>query len=220
MQLTAKNASSATLIHYGIYTAVRLEAKNETQKLSAPIRAGIKSLKTKRNDTEDKGEDTSAALALRDEADNNADDAVMALSLELLSAVKNNRSDARYKKIFLSNPSAITSLPIPAELNALELLEQRLSADSKDDLYKKHLPLIKSARIALAQAHASLEGSMKAEKNSADIETISQSDLRETLTKTYGKLIDLFDKQTAEKYFRKLSKTAKKAAAATPPATK
>jgi len=203
MQLPQTNSSSQTLVNYSIYTTVRLEANPVTQSLATAVRLAIKNLKNKATDVQDKAENAAAALALRDAADNTADAAVMSLSLELLSAVDNNRQHPRYKNIFLKKPSEITEQPISEELADLELVEERLKADPADTIYTKHLPLIKDARTKLANAQKTLDNSNTAEQNSTDLETIAQNELRTLLTKTYGKLIDLFDKKEAEKYFKK-----------------
>lgn len=203
MQLLHPNASAQHNINYGIYTTVRLEANPLTLSMALPIRNAIKTLKNTHTDVQDKGEETSASLALRDARDNDADNAVISLSLELLSAVVNNRANPRYKNIFLKKPSEITEQSIADELNDLKLLEERLKADATDTVYQKHLPIIKAARTALGNAQQTLDNSITAEKNSADLETIAQNDLRTLLTKTYGKLIDMFNKKEAEKHFKK-----------------
>jgi hypothetical protein len=89
-------------------------------------------------------------------------------------------------------------------------LVQKLSGNSADEIYVKHLPLIQTAIGDLEEANKNHQTALENEKSSFDYEKLAQTALRNVLVKTYGKLIDLKGKKEAEKYFKKSGNGKKK----------
>lgn len=203
MKLPSESSSSETLVNYTIYTVVRVAANPDTKKLAIPLTADYETLETKFEDRKKKARESASMIAMRDEKNDKFDTTIMNLSLEILSHTGNNREDVRYKNLFSKTPSSITSLPIKDKLNNTKVLGQKLISNKTDAIYAKHLSLIQTAMSELGQAELNYETSQINEQGCYDFEKSAQAALRETLVKTYGKLIELKGKKEAEKYFKK-----------------
>ncbi len=203
MKLPSESSSSDTLVNYTIYTVVRVAARPETEQLSAPLTEAYETLESKYADRKKKARESASMIAMRDEKNDNFDTAIINMSLEILSLTGNNREDVRYKSLFSKTPSSITSLPIKDKLNNTKVLIQKLAGNSSDTIYAKHLALIQTALEELNEAELNLETAQINEQSCYEFEKSAQAALRETLVKTYGKLIELKGKKEAEKYFKK-----------------
>lgn len=190
--------------------SVRVAVKQETNQLSAPIIDAYEVLETKIAERKKKTKESAAKLAMRDEKNDCCDNAIVNLSLELLSAIGNNREDSRYRSLFTKTPSSITIQPIKDKSNDVKVLIQKLSTNNGDTIYAKHLPLLQSAVTELDEAEVNYETALINEQSCYDFEKASQTALRSTLVKTYGKLIDITGKKNAEKYFKKATDKKKK----------
>ncbi|NOU16663.1 MAG: hypothetical protein HOO91_03805 [Bacteroidales bacterium] len=210
MKLPSESSSSEVLVNYSVYTSVRVDVKHETNQLSAPIVDAYEALETKITERKKKTKESAAKLAMRDEKNDCCDSAVVNLSLELLSATGNNREDIRYKSLFTKTPSRITVQPIKDKSSDVKVLIQKLSTNSGDAIYAKHLSLIQAAVAELDEAEASYQTALVNEQSSYDFERASQAALRSTLVRTYGKLIDIAGKKNADNYFKKSADKKKK----------
>jgi hypothetical protein len=210
MKLPSESSSSEVLVNYSVYTSVRVAAKHETNQLSVPVVDACEALETKITERKKKTKESAAKLAMRDEKNDCCDNAIINLSLELLSATGNNREDSRYKSLFTKTPSRITVQPIKDKSSDVKVLIQKLSTNSGDAIYAKHLPLIQTAVAELDEAEASYQTALVNEQSSYDFEKASQAALRSTLVKTYGKLIEIAGKKNADNYFKKSGDKKKK----------
>ncbi len=193
MKLPSESSSSEVLVNYSVYTSVRVAAKHGTNQLSNPLVDAYEALETKITERKKKTKESAAKLAMRDEKNDCCDNAIVNLSLELLSSTGNSREDSRYKTLFSKTPSRITVQPIKDKSSDVKVLIQKLSTNSGDAIYAKHLPLIQAAVAELDEAEASY-----------------QTALRSTLVRTYGKLIDIAGKKNADNYFKKATDKKKK----------
>jgi hypothetical protein len=184
--------------------------KHETNQLSAPVVNAYEALETKITERKKKTKESAAKLAMRDEKNDCCDNAIVNLSLELLSSTGNSREDSRYKTLFSKTPSRITVQPIKDKSSDVKVLIQKLSTNSRDAIYAKHLPLIQAAVAELDEAEASYQTALVNEQSSYDFEKASQAALRSTLVRTYGKLIDIAGKKNADNYFKKSGDKKKK----------
>ncbi len=210
MQLPSENSSSEVFVNFAIYTAIRVAVKPETSQLSAPLIEATETLETKNVERKKKAKESASMMAMRDEKNDNFDGSIIFLSLELLSVTGNNRDDVRYKYLFSKTPSSITSAPIKDKLTDAKVLIQKLTSNGADEIYLKHLALIQTSVAELEEARLNYETALINEQSYFDFEKSAQAALRNTLVKTYGKLIELKGKKEAEKYFKKTSSKRKK----------
>lgn len=210
MQLPSEKSSSEVLINFAIYTSIRVAVKPETSQLSVPLTEATQTLETKNALRKKKAKESASMMAMRDEKNDNFDGSIIFLSLELLSVTGNNRDDVRYKYLFSKTPSSITSAPIKDKLADAKVLIQKLTSNGADEIYVKHLALIQTAVAVLEEAMHNYETALINEKSCFDFEKSAQAALRNTLVKTYGKLIELKGKKEAEKYFKKHPQKGKK----------
>lgn len=210
MKLPNESSSSEVLINYSTYTAVRVAANQDTNQLAAQLIESYETLETKVADRKKRAKESASKLAIRDEKEDCFNGAILNLSLELLSVTGNNREDVRYKSLFSKTPSSISSQSIKDKKSDAKILIQKLNNNSTDTIYVKHLPLLQTVTTDLEEADKNYETALENEKSCFDFEKLSQTALRNTLVKTYGKLIDIKGKKDAEKYFKKSGTKRKK----------
>src|SRR5665213_718965 len=135
MRLPYPNATSQALIDFAIYTSVHLEAKKETKSLSTPIRKAIDTLNKCNAVSNEKAVIATGSHALLDVKIKDLNRGIQSLSLDILSQTNNNRTDKRYKNIFLDTPSSIIGLPLKSRFDYMKLLDERLKSNPKDTVY-------------------------------------------------------------------------------------
>lgn len=210
MKLPSESSSSEVLVNYSVYTSVRVAAKHGTNQLSDPLASACEALEIKIAERKKKAKESAAMLAMRDEKNDCCDNAIVNLSLELLSATGNSREDSRYKSLYAKTPSSITKQPIKEKSNDVKVLIQKLGINGRDTIYTKHLQILQTAIAELDEAEANYQTALINEQSAYDFEKAAQAALRSTLERTYGKLIDISGKKNADKYFKKATDKRKK----------
>lgn len=210
MRMPPENISSERLFEsYGIYHLAKISSDPETVDLEAALKAVQDALFDAFNKRKECRRAVIIATAKRDQADMILDSCIRKLYLELLAELNNKKESEIYKKLFPKHLTGIVNISIADEIkNVKQTLEPELQNQStKNDFFKKHLELIKNARINIEQAVKTLDESLLAEGTAWAKEKAAQIDWRRQYEKNYGELRSRFagDKWRAESYFKIIS---------------
>lgn len=206
MRLPSESASYLRRVSFGSYCARRLKrAKLNT--LAQDVQDITQDVKEKGRAWDDAQEPIQNALADRDAADDNLDQNAQEIRLKLSSRSITAVREAPYTNIFPKGIEYYTAAPLDKEVQRYEELIQRLET---------HLPADDPVRVEfvpkIREGIAEFEAAEKAVSSARNDLALANTALQEAedkwrrqMEKTYGALVTLFNRKTAERFFPRSS---------------
>ena len=212
MYKVSSDSSSDVVLAWAGYPRAKLYAKSETRDLARLIDAGVATLKAEETAYVSARETMNASLALRDLANDTADETVLGVGY-LLKRLE--RSPSRWtKQIFPDGVSEVIYGPVRGQPSDMEQLAGRL-ANADDPELRGSASIVLETGIALRDRNDAYDASRDQVAVAYSNVLDARVELIRAVERVYGQLLSRYGKKAAERYFPKRSrKTKKKAAAA------
>lgn len=222
MRMPHEASSSETILNsLGEYHAARLDADPVTRQLGGQFQPVQEELR-RRNDAERTAARQEIRLmAQRDFADWDLDNAVRQVHLEVLKRCNNRQDTPDYRKYLPDGLTAIVGAALPAELQQVKALEERLRpASQSDQTMKQLLQALTTKRTALEQAIDKFRTAVTDHATAQGLEEVAQLEWRRQYRRSFGALTEMFpsDKSRVEGYFKRAEAEEAQAATQTTPA--
>ena len=203
MRVPSPKESTERLRQLSIYTAAQLQADAETKALAAPLDEERKRMEQADVALSAAEDSQVAQMALRDNADRNADGAVRDCYLDVRQAdgSAGGKAGPKQQAYFRGGLTGITLLSVPRQAGAMRVLAGQLAKDS-DPAIAAHEAPISAAADALDAAVDAYEVAIQGVSVAYGQVFAARGDWIRVYEKTYGELVVLVGKRAAEKYFK------------------
>jgi hypothetical protein len=202
MKLPSQTAGYEQRVNFGRYVATRLrQAKREDQ--AATVEQATSKVKAAGRKVGDLVEPLQAAMALRDAADGDMDEATQDFRLKLASRSLNAAKEPPYTQIFPQGVGYYIAAPLAANETRYKELVARVEANlaAKDELRAQIVPAITAGLEAFTRATAQLAAARTAAAMAGTECDAVEDEWDNLMTKIYGVLISETGKKAAERFF-------------------